>query len=66
MIPIRLTTMRTFQIPSPHTIDQLESNIGQSENNNACDSRCNKRVGVNDEDEIMNVDQFSGPPRRLE
>jgi hypothetical protein len=66
MIMVRLSAMRTLEIPSPHPIDQLEPNVGQSENNNTRDSRSDRRVNVHDEDEIMNVNQFRRPPLKRE
>jgi hypothetical protein len=66
MIPIRLSTMGTLEIPSPHPINQLKPNIGQRENNNSRDSRCDKRVNIHDEDKVVKVNQFSGPPTRRE
>jgi hypothetical protein len=65
MIMISLSTVRALEIPSPHPVNQLEPNVGQSENHNTRDSRSNCRVNVHYEDEIMNVNQFRNPrPRR--
>ena len=61
MIMVRLAAVRALEIPSPHPIDQLEPNIGQSENNHTGDSRSNCRVNVHYENEIMNVNQFGNP-----
>ena len=66
MIAVGLPTVWTFETPSPHAVDQLEPYVGQSENNDPCNSRRDSGVNVHDEDEIMNVDQFSGPPARRE
>ena len=61
MIMVRLSAMWTFQIPSPHSVDQLEPNVGQSEDHDTCDSRRDCRVHVHYEDEIVDVDQFTRP-----
>jgi hypothetical protein len=66
MIMVGLSAVRTFEIPSPHPVDQLEPNVGQSKNNDTCDSRRDCRVHVHYEDEIVNVNQFKMPPLRHE
>ncbi len=66
MIMIRLSAVRALEIPSPHPVNQLEPNVGQSENNNTRDSRSDCRVNVHYEDEIMNVNQFRKPRLRRE
>jgi hypothetical protein len=66
MLMVRLSTMWTFQIPSPHPVNQLEPNVGQSKNNDTCDSRRNCRVHIHYEDEVVNVNQFRRPPLRHE
>jgi hypothetical protein len=58
VVMIRLSAVRALEIPSPHPVDQLEPNVGQSENNNTRDSRSDCGVDVHDEDEIMNVNQL--------
>ena len=66
MIMVRLSAMWTFQIPSPHPVNELEPNVGQSEDHDTCDSRSDRRVHVHYEDEIVNVNQFRTPPPRHE
>ncbi len=66
MFMVGLSTMWTFQIPSPHPVNQLEPNVGQSENHDTCDSRRDCRVNVHYEDKIVNVNQFRRPPPRHE
>ncbi len=66
MIMIRLSAVRALEIPSPHPVNQLEPNVGQSENNHTGDSRSDCRVNVHDEDEVMNVNQFRKPRLRRE
>jgi len=66
MIMISLSAVRALQIPSPHPVNQLEPNIGQSENNDTRDSRSNRRVNVHYEDEIVNVNQFRKPRLKRE
>jgi len=61
MIMVGLSAVWTFEIPSPHPVDQFEPNKRQSENNDTCDRGCDCRVHVHYEDEIMNVDQFRRP-----
>lgn len=57
MIVVSLSAMRTFEISSPHPVDQLEPNIGQSKNNDTRDSRRDRGVHVHYEDEIVNINQ---------
>ena len=64
MIMIRLSAVRALEIPSPHSVNQLEPNIGQSENNNARDGRSDCGINVHYEDEIMNVNQSRRPRLR--
>ena len=66
MLMVRLSTVGTLQIPSPHPVNQLEPNVGQSEDYDPCDSRRDCRVNVHYEDEIVNVNQFRRPPARHE
>ena len=66
MIMVGLSAVRTFKIPSPHSVDQFEPNVSQSENDDTCDRGCDCRVYVHYEDEIMNVDQFKRLPSRHE
>ena len=66
MIMIRFSAVRALEISSPHPVNQLEPNVGQSENNNTRDSGSDCRVNVHYEDEIMNVNQFSKPRLRRE
>ena len=61
MIMVRLSAMRTFQIPPPHSVDQLEPYISQSEDYDTCDSRRDCGVHVHYEDEIVDVDQSTRP-----
>ena len=66
MIMIRFSAVRALEIPSPHPVDQLEPNVGQSEDHDTCDSRRDCRVNVHYEDEIVNVNQFRKPRLRRE
>jgi len=66
MFMVGLSTMWTFQIPSPHPVNQLEPNVGQSENNNTRDCRSDCGVYVHYEDEIVNVNQLRTPRLRRE
>jgi hypothetical protein len=65
MIMIRLSAVRALEIPSPHAVNQLEPNVGQSKNNDTRDSGSDCGINVHYENEIMNVNQFRKPrPRR--
>lgn len=66
MIMVGLSAVWTFQIPSPHSVDQLEPNVGQSEDHDTCDSRRDCGVHVHYEDEIVDVDQSTRPLSRHE
>ena len=66
MIMIRFSAVRALEIPSPHPVNQLEPNVGQSENNNTRDCRSDCGVYVHYKDEIVNVNQFRRPPPRHE
>jgi len=66
MIMICLSAVRTFKIPSPHSVDQFKPNVSQSENDYTCDRGCDCRVYVHYEDEIVNVDQSRRPLTRYE
>jgi hypothetical protein len=66
MIMIRLSAVRALEISSPHPVNQLEPNVGQSENNGTRDSRSECGVNVHYEDEIVNVNQFRTPRLRRE
>lgn len=66
MVVVGFSAMWTPEIPSPHTIDQFEPYICQSENDDASNCRCNGRIYVHYEDEIMNVDHFTSSPARLD
>jgi hypothetical protein len=61
MIMICLSAMRALEISSPHPVNQLEPDVGQSENNNSRDSGSDRGVNVHYEDEIVNVNQFMQP-----
>ena len=66
MLMIRLSAVRALEISSPHPVNQLEPNVGQSENNDTHDSRSDCRVNVHYEDEIVNVNQLRKPRLRRE
>ncbi len=66
MIMIGLSAVRTFQISSPHPIDQFEPNIRQSENHDTRDRGCDCRVHIHYENEVVNVNQLRKPLTRHE
>ncbi len=66
MIMVGLSAVWTFEIPSPHPVDQFEHNKRQSENDYTGDRGCDCRVHIHYEDEIVNVDQFRKPLTRHE
>jgi hypothetical protein len=66
MIMVGLSAVWAFEIPSPHPVDQFETNKRQSEHDDTCDRGCDCRIHVHYEDEVMNVDQFRRPLTRDE
>ena len=66
MFMVCLSAVRTFETPSPHSVNQFEPNVSQSENDDTRDRGCDCRIYVHNEDEIMNVDQFRKPLARDE
>ena len=62
MIAIALTAVWTLETPSPHPIDQLETDISQGEYDKARYCRRDRGINVHHENEIMNVHHFTAAP----